>query len=285
MDVALEQGPLGLLAFAGVMGGSLLLLVQYQAGDRRIKHLSLLRWAIGSSLIILLLHGLIDDPLYGSRAVLFLFLIPGLVVAIVRLNGSEGREKRKRKRRNRPINLRTITAAGAAVLVLILILAFSNRNTLLSDWYANVGAVDMARVELADWPTDQWDEGQNVALLAPAEALFNKALTYNPNNATAHYRLGLISMLRRDYQTAITHLDTAYQIQPNNRGVIKSLGYSYTWVGDFDHAYINLRRFREAPQEMAIYVNWWRTQGRPDLSEYAAVMEERLQTIEARPSR
>lgn len=283
LDVTLEQGPVGVLAFAAVFGGSLLLLAQFQTGDRRIRHLSLLRWAIGSSLIILLLHGLIDDPLYGSRAVLFLFLIPGMAVAVVRLNGWDNKKIQKRRRKQRHYSVRFYAAGAAVVLILVLIFTIVNRNTIRSAWYANLGAVEMARVELADWPTDKWDDGRNVALLAPSAALFEKALAFNPNNVTAHYRLGLIAMLRRDYETAITYLDRAYHIDPTNRGVIKTLGYSYAWVGDFDQALVNLRRFREARQEMNVYVTWWTTQGRPDLSEFAATMEEHLQTVEARP--
>jgi hypothetical protein len=283
LDVTLEQGPLGLLALAAVFGGSLVLLAQYETGDRRIRHLSLLRWAIGSSLMVLLLHGLIDDPLYGSRAVLFLFLIPGMAVAVVRLNGWDNKKIQKRRRKHHHYSMRFYAAVAAAGLVLVFIFAIVNRNTIRSAWYANLGAVEMARVELSNWPTDQWDDGRNVALLAPAEDLFNKSLVFNPNNVTAHFRLGLIAMLRRDYETAVAHLDRAYQIDPTNRGVLKTLGYSYVWVGDFDHALVNLRRFREARQEMNVYITWWNSQGRPDLSDYAATMVEHLETVESRP--
>jgi tetratricopeptide (TPR) repeat protein len=206
-----------------------------------------------------------------------------MAVAAARLNGWEDRKLQKRKRKNRQLSMRLHAVVAAVVLVMILIFASVNRNTIRSAWYANLGAVEMARIELANWPTDKWDDGRNVALLAPSAELFREALVFNPNNVTAHYRLGLIAMLRRDYETAVNHLSKAYMIDPNNRGVLKSLGFSYAWTGDFDQAFIYLRRIREAEQEMNVYVTWWDTQGRPDLSEYAATMEERLQTIEVGP--
>ncbi|MFZ0544432.1 MAG: O-antigen ligase family protein [Candidatus Promineifilaceae bacterium] len=283
LDVTLEQGPVGALAFAAVMIGSLVLLARFRAGKRRIKNISLLRWAVGSSLIILLLHGLIDDPLYGSRAVVFLFLIPGMAVAVAQLNGWDNRGAPSKKRLLPKLTSQDYAIIAAFFLVVILLFAVMNRSKIRSAWYSNRGAVEMARVELVNWPTDKWDDGRNVAQLIPIEGYFKHAFTFNPNNVTAQYRMGLIAMRMRDFQTAITYLDSARQLEPTNRGIQKSLGYSYTWVGDFDQAFVNLYRIREARQEMSIYVNWWDTQGRQDLAENAAVMEERLQATNTRP--
>ena len=121
----------------------------------------------------------------------------------------------------------------SAIVFGLLALLFSFRKPMQSIWYANLGSVEMARVELDGWPTGKWDDGSNVALLEPAEGLFHQALSFNPNNRTANHRLGLIAMLKRDFPTAISYLEPAYQIDLDHRGIRKSLGYSYLWSGQY----------------------------------------------------
>jgi hypothetical protein len=52
----------------------------------------------------------------------------------------------------------------------------------------------MARVELADYPTNSWSDGSEVSLLAEAETYFERALRLNNKNRTAWHRLGLIAI-------------------------------------------------------------------------------------------
>ena len=44
-------------------------------------------------------------------------------------------------------------------------------------WLANLGAVEMARVELWDFPTDKWDDGSDAESLRPATELLAQALS------------------------------------------------------------------------------------------------------------
>ncbi|MCA9999597.1 MAG: tetratricopeptide repeat protein, partial [Anaerolineales bacterium] len=113
-----------------------------------------------------------------------------------------------------------------------------------------------------------------VAELEPAAALLAHALDLDATNVTAQYRLGLIAMLNRDYETAVAHLEIAHQRDPNHRGITKNLGYSYIWLGDLAQARTLLANICEVEQEMGVYVWWWRQQGRPDLSGRAAQMRE-----------
>jgi Flp pilus assembly protein TadD len=113
--------------------------------------------------------------------------------------------------------------------------------------------------------------------LVPAEALFNKALEHDPANRTAHHRLGLISMLRQDFEAAVADLEPALAADPAHRGIRKSLGYSYAWNGELDRAYPLLVALPEVTDEMAVYLWWWGTQGRPDLAGHAIAMEDLLE--------
>jgi len=85
-------------------------------------------------------------------------------------------------------------------------------------------------------------------------------------------------MLRRDFASAAANLEAAHQAIPNHRGVIKNLGYCYVWLGDIDKAQKLLDQIPEAQNEMKVYIWWWDTQGRPDLSENASSMVARLNT-------
>jgi tetratricopeptide (TPR) repeat protein len=133
-------------------------------------------------------------------------------------------------------------------------------------WYANLGAVEMAKIELAQFPTGKWNEGQYVTALAPAEALFNRSLALNSQQRTANNRLGLIAMMRRDFNRAIPYLERAHQIDPGHKGITKPLAYSYVWIGDYDQALPLLRLIPEASNEMDVYTWWWHDQGRDDLA-------------------
>jgi tetratricopeptide (TPR) repeat protein len=134
----------------------------------------------------------------------------------------------------------------------------------------------MAKVELRNFPTGRWEEGEFVQDLQPAERFFHQALQVDPHQRTTNDRLGTIAMMRRDYQAAASFLNQAYQANPGHRGIVKSLGYSYTWIGEFDRAQALLVNIPEAGQEMGVYVWWWQTQGRNDLAEKAGIMANRL---------
>ena len=88
----------------------------------------------------------------------------------------------------------------------------------------------------------------------------------------------MIAMLRQDFAAASTNLEMAYKEAPGHRGIIKSLGYCYIWLGELDKAQLLLQEIPEARHELDNYVWWWDTQGRHDLSINAAQFVSRLNT-------
>jgi hypothetical protein len=64
-------------------------------------------------------------------------------------------------------------------------------------------------------------------------------------------------MLRTDFDAAVGYLEVANKYAPGHRGIIKSLGYCYVWLGDFDNAQRLLAEIPEASEELGIYVWWW----------------------------
>jgi O-antigen ligase len=272
LDVTLEQGLLGGIMLAVIIGKSLWqILVEIRVRPRRSHDLQGFLWAALAGLIVMAVHGSMDDVLYGSRAPMLLWILPGAgfsVMTTARLHSPESRTVFSR---------RFIPAGLAAGVLLILALyGFAYRGPLLAAWRANMAAVEMARIELAFFPTDKWDDGAQVDQLKPAADEFERALLANSRDRTAHHRLGQIAMLNRDFDLAVSHLEAARREDPSHPGIRKLLAYNYLWTGRFTDAYNLMLAIPEARYEMGNYVWWWRGLGRADLSEKAALMLDAL---------
>ena len=275
LNVAVEQGIFGFLALAAIYLIALWSILRDQGGGD-----PLLVGAALSSLVIVMLHNLVDNVIGDSYLAMLLFIVPGFAFAVVhssqvskKLTDDELKKPPSPGKPRKKANARII--AFASIIVAIVFVIFFNR-PLLSTWYANLGAVQMAKIELVGFPTNTWDTGQHVAELAPAEDNFLKSIEYNPTNRTANHRLGLIAMMRQDYPTAVSYLEKAYQADPDHRGIMKNLGYAYAWTGQFEKALPLLVNISEAKKELSTYQWWWETQNRKDLSTNAAEMALRL---------
>ena len=264
LDVAIEQG---------VTAGSILiilylssvLLVSRAIANETQNEMRLMRWLGLFALIVTITHGLFYDYLYNGSGTALLFYPVGM--AMIGVQTRKTPVDRAFHLLDTVLNKQTVVPFIAITILLAL-----NLNKIVPFWYANLGAVQMSRAELKDFPTGQWATFEIVPRLKAAEVTLHSALQYDPDNETASYRLGLISMLRRDYETAAANLETAYEKAPNHRGIVKNLGYCYVWLGDMDKAQAMLDRIPEAQYEMGVYTWWWDTQRRPDLSERAALM-------------
>lgn len=263
LDLLLEQGVLGLVSWLGVYIGARWLLL-HQENAPESHDMGLARWAVAAAVFTMLIHTLFDDPLYAFTGTPLLFLLPGLGVAISSLPEAAFLMQRER---------RGFRAAVGGLAIVVALAVFAFWQPLQANWFAEQGAVVMARVELQGWPTGRWDDGRNATALAPPVALFERALAHDPANRTAHHRLGLIAMLQREYETAASHLQHAYTQAPDHRGIAKSLGYSYVWLGEYEAAALLLAQVPEAAYELSNYRYWWRENGRDDLARRAEEME------------
>jgi hypothetical protein len=274
LDVALEQGLFGLLAVVLIMGGSGWILVKQAHLHKGNNVFQLLTGAAMTSLLVILLHGFVDDALYGGLGMPLLFAIPGFGLALGRTlqKGEEGEKDLARAGGNNRPDSKPWSRWPAGRLGLVVgLLGFLTlwRRPLVASWYANLGAVEMARVELTGFPTGKWDDGENVTALETAVDYFGRTLQFNPANRTAQHRLGLIALLKGEFQTAISHLERAYLQTPGHRGIRKALGYSYAWSGNQQLAARLLEELPETRGELRVYVGWWKQHNRVDLSNQA----------------
>lgn len=275
LDITLEQGPLGIISAAVIITGAFSILAKspdYKSylEPEEIQERLLLRLGIAASMIILLIHGMFEDTIYGSQFASFLFVLPGIAVAITTTDA-----------KNQPLTKTDGRWVAGLTMVLMVIwvgaVFLTSGLSPISIWQSNLGAVEMAQVELAGWPMDDWDDGSSTAELDKPKQLLELSLSTNPNSQTAHFRLGLIAFMQRDFDDSVAHLEKAYALGRPHQGVRKALAFNYVWNGQMDKAIELMAEVPEAEKEMGVYSWWWETQGRADLAAAAEEMAGRLQ--------
>lgn len=280
LNILVEQGWLGLTSYLMIILISLIASVK-QPNKEKNRNVHLVTAGL-IGLGFILVYGSIHSALAATRAIPTLFIPAGLALSDAEHNTSPHKAGFWTRRLNGNSPSRKGLIIGAVGLIALLgisgLVIPSFRKPILSMLYSNLGAIQMSRIELSGFPTGQWSDGSQVELYSSSEKLFKKALQYDQNNRTAHHRLGLISMLHRDYSTAANLLEKAHQLDPLHRGINKVLGYSYVWSDQPELALPLLVQIPEARKEMEVYGGWWKTQGRTDLANKAEQMVIELQS-------
>jgi hypothetical protein len=259
-DSAVEQGVLGSLALIWVLMGSLWLILSPRANGEGSWFAS----AGLASLLFLIFYGLPDNIISTVQTTPLLFILPGMIVATTRPAAGV----------SQPVFKGWKPLAAAITASLLLLVVFFNQ-PVQAAWFANLGAVQMSKIELANFPAGQWT-GKSSSELSGAKALFEQAVQKDPSNPTANYRLGLLALGQQDFPSAVNFLETAFRGAPQHRGIQKSLGISYAWDGQLSAANTLLSGVAEAEAEMEVYSWWWDQQGRPDLAQNAGKVAAEL---------
>ena len=284
LDIIFEQGFLGGLVILVVILGAAWKLMAKITWNGSLE--KLLAGAVITSTFVILAHGMVDDPLYGDMGSPMLFLIPGIAIMLVgNLAAGNGTQQAEYQDPNTQDSGRLFTRQRVlAFFGFIVLITFALLyKPLLSSWYANLGAVKMAKLDLSSWPRDEWNADPNIDQYVPTQSVFDKSLSLNENQRTAWHRSGLIAVLAQDFNSAQVELEKAHQIDPQHRGIRKSLGYAYTWNGKFDQAGMLLEEIEEASQEMEVYSWWWQENLHPELVDNALRMARLLKPETSTP--
>lgn len=164
-----------------------------------------------------------------------------------------------------------------AVFGLVIILAVFWQS-LLSAWYANLGAVYQTRADLSM----KIEANERRVMQTTAINYFQRALRINPAQPSANRRLGMIALDYGRFDMAVTYLEQAYRQEPRNQATLKALGFAYLWSGKLSLAKERLRQVDdqgELIEELSDWSRWWDTQDRTDLSNYATEMIELLNEL------
>jgi len=275
LDVAIEQGLVGglvliFLYFAGIWNSCWVVVHTKSPNVRTFSWLALI------ALVIAMVHGMMYDYLYNGVGTFLLLFPVGASMLVMRLAAQEKNEQRTRKTHSPEFNDRMIVISLFIIAGLVIGLWTGGTRKLKAIWYSNLGAVQLAQAELDGFPDKGWVGDEIVPKLGKADASLHSSLQLDPDNQTANHRLGLVYMFRRDFESASIYLKRANDQAPNHRGIIKSLGYCYLWLGEYDKAWFLLAQIPEAREELDVYTWWWGTQGREDLSEKASMMLSEL---------
>ena len=247
----LEGGLLGIISLAWMAGAAAWLAFK---DPRQRRYASAAGWAF----VVLLLHGLVDSPLYGTRPTPLLFLPLGLLLA-----GRTWRPERDKAQRRES---RKPSILSLAILSLLLAAALIWRRPALATLYANLGALAQTRTELAVYSWPQWplqDAVRREVDLSPAVTAFHRALAYDPANATANRRLGMIALSLGDYPAALEHLQVAYDATPWDNATRQLLGEAYLVNGRQEKGEALWATVRNDQGQLAARIFWYQHIGDP----------------------
>ena len=203
-------------------------------------------WAASLSLITVLVHGLVDDAFYGSRALLLLFLPLAFAVPILALF----------PRATKKESLRKIIIAMGILLVVLLIW----RRPLTSLAYSNYAAVTQSKAELSEYSWPEWpiqDAVRRKQDLSPSIDAYEKALEIYPGNASAARRLGQIELSLGNYAADLGNLKLAYEITPWDNATRQLLGEAYLVNGELESGKELWKTVNNEEQQLAARVFWY----------------------------
>jgi putative inorganic carbon (HCO3(-)) transporter len=257
LDIWLNLGLPGLLAFVWLLVVVLTLDVRRRSRDginRRPAHWH--RWRVAGriSLMVIVIHGLLDDSYlgYGGAGALVLFVPAALL------------SRRARRERGEPRchGHRAVAVWFGAATAAIVVVLLSGPSRALLD--ANLGALLQTRAELSvyrwpRWPVQDAVRRSSVIDLAPAMRLYQAALTADPANVEANRRLGQIELSIGDYESAWRHLEVAFKLAPSSRATCQMFGESLALTGNVSGAADLWRTLSLDQNQLAIRQAWYDT--------------------------
>ena len=155
LDIWIEQGILGLVAWSIILAGSIWLVGKYVLeGNNKERDHRLMGIAILVGLFTFSLHGMIDNPIYAGWGRPLMFVLPGLAMGVAGSNNIIQQSNRISSR----ITSKKQKIFAIIVLFVMLITIILFHGPVLAAWNANLGVISMAKVQLIEWPSGKWPD-------------------------------------------------------------------------------------------------------------------------------
>jgi hypothetical protein len=246
LQIVVEQGIGGLLAFAWLLGMGMAVLTR----TRHIEGVKLIYLlAVLASFVTLLVHGVTDAEFYASRLLPLILLPAGMALAVDRmLLGEDGA----------PMFAAPTLIFMTPALIFALSLLLPNP---VAAFHANQGAIRQTEAELSvyrwpQWPMQDALRRSDQIDLEPAKEEYYRALASAPMNNTANRRLGQIALSRGEYDSACQFLERAYAAASTQLTAKQLLGECYAINGQVEEAAILWREIGFDPERFEIR-QWW----------------------------
>jgi tetratricopeptide (TPR) repeat protein len=263
LEMALEQGLPGLIAYICLAATAVANLMQ---AYRRRRVYSALLAPVAASLVALYVHGLLDAGLYVSKLAPLVFLPIGAAWVAAATT-------QRQKARNWQEATAGFVLAAIPLFCVLVLFAWPGARSVFQ---ANLGAVAQTKAELSHyrwpaWPIQDALRRSKQIDLAPALERYAAAVADDPNNVTAHRRLGQIALSQGDWAQARRHLEAAYQLAPAQSATRMLLAEAYAMTGATEEAG-DLLRTVEANAGQLDGRTWWISQvaGPQEQAWYAA---------------
>ena len=258
LDIWLGQGFVGPLAFTWLMLSALVPIALSPSRDTACRPGPPMRWraAAAISLLVILVHGLLDDVYYGYDGI----GVMALFVPFALLARRSGRALPKAVWPSRGARL---ALAGFASALLVLMAASHPARAQLE---ANLGALSQTSAELSvyrwpQWPIQDALRRSDDVNLDAAVRHYRAALATDPGNATANRRMGQIELSRGQYDDALRHLDAAHRHAPGQQSTRQLLGESLAVKGNVTGAADLWRTLPLEEDQLAIRRSWYESIG------------------------
>jgi hypothetical protein len=261
IDIMIEQGFLAIISLvlmlylmAKAIWHTIDLKNKNLSADNEITQVSkdifaerrIMLWAASLSLITILVHGLVDDAFYGSRALQLMFLPFAFAVPILAHLPRATKKERLR---------RVLISTGILLLVVLVW-----RRPLTSFAYSNYAAVTQSKAELSVYSWPEWpiqDAVRRKQDLSTSINSYEKALEIYPDNASAARRLGQIELSLGNYAAALGYLKLAYEITPWDNATRQLLGEAYLVNGQLESGKELWKTVNNEEQQLAARVFWY----------------------------
>lgn len=243
LDVLIEQG-LGALIALFWMWILFILALWRDAAKGKLRP-----WfgAAALSLTTILLHGFVEDALYGSRSLMLLFIPLAFSLPFPQPQKQEAVSSWR-------------WIAPALALVLVGIMALFWWRPLQSAALANWAAVQQSKAELSQYTWPEWpiqDALRRNLDLGESLDYYARALALNPQNASANRRLGQIQLSLGNYEQALVHLQMANAVTPWDNATRQFLGEAYIVNGQPDEGVALWRTVTNSQNQLDIRAYWY----------------------------